>query len=230
MSTIDPRRPVPFFRALATVPIVSIDTETTGTGDGDVPCEIALVRFEGGKVVATVGSRVNPGIPIPAEASAIHGISDDDVRDMPSAATWMATPEVREVLSGAQPLAYNAEFDRRMFPFHGCPDLLSSEWPWLDCMLMLWHLDRYVGGKGRHKLTSACERHGVKLEGAHSAVADATAAGELFYVLAPKVFAEHKPITVGKALELTLACRAAKWADFESWKARQPPPSEAASQ
>ena len=61
-----------------TLPIAAIDTETTGRdpGRGDRIVEIAVVHLRHGVVEGRYGMLVNPGIPIPAEASAVHGISD----------------------------------------------------------------------------------------------------------------------------------------------------------
>lgn len=65
-------------------PIVFFDLETTGidvSRDRIVEISLVKVQTDGGKEVKT--RRVNPEIPIPKEASAIHGIYDDDVKDCP---------------------------------------------------------------------------------------------------------------------------------------------------
>ena len=61
-------------------PIVFFDLETTGTNImHDRIVEISLIKVmpDGSEVERT--RRINPEIPIPAEASAIHGIYDEDV-------------------------------------------------------------------------------------------------------------------------------------------------------
>ena len=61
------------------------DLETTGIDPAkDKIIEIALVRVDpdGGRVA--IARRVNPGRPIPAEATAVHGIRDEDVAQSPS--------------------------------------------------------------------------------------------------------------------------------------------------
>lgn len=66
-------------------PIVVFDLETTGTNlvrDRIVEISILKVYPDGLEEVKT--RRINPGMPIPAEATAIHGISDEDVRDCPT--------------------------------------------------------------------------------------------------------------------------------------------------
>jgi DNA polymerase III subunit epsilon len=63
-------------------PIVFFDLETTGTNIAtDRIVEISAIKLypDGSQEILT--KRINPGMPIPAEATAIHGISDDDVKD-----------------------------------------------------------------------------------------------------------------------------------------------------
>jgi len=65
-------------------PLVCLDLETTGIN----PLTDRIVEFAGVKVHPdgtreTIDLRVHPGRPIPAVATAIHGISDDDIKDAP---------------------------------------------------------------------------------------------------------------------------------------------------
>ncbi|MBS1644538.1 MAG: 3'-5' exonuclease [Bacteroidetes bacterium] len=65
-------------------PIVFFDLETTGTNPAkDRIIEIALVKLSPEGNRDTWIKRINPGIPIPAEATAVHGITDADVKDAP---------------------------------------------------------------------------------------------------------------------------------------------------
>ena len=66
-------------------PIVFFDLETTGVDTAkDRIVEISMVKVmpDGEQIVKT--RKLNPGIHIPAEATAIHGITDEDVRDCPT--------------------------------------------------------------------------------------------------------------------------------------------------
>ncbi len=68
-----------------TRPIVFFDLETTGTSimrDRIVEISIIKVMPDGSEIERTL--RVNPGMPIPAEATAIHHITDADVADAPT--------------------------------------------------------------------------------------------------------------------------------------------------
>ncbi len=65
-------------------PIVFFDLETTGLNQAtDRIVEMALVKLLPDGSRDTWVRRINPGIPIPAETTAIHGISDADVADAP---------------------------------------------------------------------------------------------------------------------------------------------------
>lgn len=73
MATLKLKRPIIFF-----------DLETTGTDHvKDRIVELAFVKLMPDGTRDTYVKRIHPGMPIPPESTAIHGISDDDVRDAP---------------------------------------------------------------------------------------------------------------------------------------------------
>ena len=66
-------------------PIVFFDLETTGTNithDRIVEISVLQVFPKGKQDIKT--KRINPEMPIPAESTAIHGITDEDVKDAPT--------------------------------------------------------------------------------------------------------------------------------------------------
>lgn len=66
-------------------PIIFFDLETTGVNiSRDRIVEISYIKImpEGTEIEKTY--RVNPGMPIPAESTAVHHITDEDVADKPS--------------------------------------------------------------------------------------------------------------------------------------------------
>lgn len=86
-----------------------VDTETTGIDpDADAIVEIAIVRFRGGRK-EVFHTLVNPGFPIPPTASAVHGITDEDVKDAPRIEEL--EDRIIEMLDGAFVIAHNAGFD-----------------------------------------------------------------------------------------------------------------------
>ncbi|TNF49180.1 MAG: 3'-5' exonuclease [Bacteroidetes bacterium] len=65
-------------------PLAIFDLETTGINiTSDRIVEIAIVKLSPDGTQTSYLKKVNPGIPIPPEITAIHGISDDDVRNEP---------------------------------------------------------------------------------------------------------------------------------------------------
>ena len=63
---------------------IAFDLETTGIQPKtDAIVEIGAVRFEGSEPVGRFSTLINPGRPIPPEASAVNGITDEMVADQP---------------------------------------------------------------------------------------------------------------------------------------------------
>ena len=93
-----------------------VDTETTGVNpQTDKIVEIAAVLMRKGKVERTWESLVNPGMPIPAEASGIHHLTDDDVAGSPSLEE--ISEHLQDFASDASVIAaHNADFDRPFLP------------------------------------------------------------------------------------------------------------------
>lgn len=89
---------------------IILDTETTGLGHRGEIVEIAIIDTVGQPLLDTL---VKPTIPIPAEATAIHGIGDGDVASAPA---WPeVAPAVFSCLRNASQIAiYNAAYDRRL--------------------------------------------------------------------------------------------------------------------
>lgn len=82
-----------------------LDTETTGLGDAEV-VEIAIIDLQSNTLLDTL---IKPTIPIPAEATAIHGITNEMVKDAPSFPDVFL--QISSVLESKQVLIYNASFD-----------------------------------------------------------------------------------------------------------------------
>jgi DNA polymerase-3 subunit epsilon len=65
-------------------PLAVFDIESTGTNrKTDRIIDLAIVKILPDGKTEAHEFRVNPGMPIPAEATAIHGITDADVKDCP---------------------------------------------------------------------------------------------------------------------------------------------------
>jgi DNA polymerase-3 subunit epsilon len=211
-----------FSRNVLDVPMVWLDTETTGTVPGtDSVVQLGVARFEPGQDDPVFRSwLVNPCRAIPPEATEIHGITDDMVAEAPRLISVLLSQEFSNLVEGAVPGAYNAAFDQAFLPQL---TIFERDWPWLDLLTIVRFVDRYVKGKGRHKLGAACQRHGVDLGTAHDAGADALAAGLLFRVLLRHPTLKHISRTVGDILLWLEVERAKEWYRFTEWRSRQPP-------
>ncbi len=89
---------------------VFLDTETTGLGEKDEICELAIIDTDGSVLLETY---VKPTISIPASATHLHGIKDADVANaLGFAEVW---PTQLMILHGRAVVIYNAEYDTRMF-------------------------------------------------------------------------------------------------------------------
>lgn len=200
------------------VPICVLDSETTGVRPGyDKIVSLGLARFERGQFVGGFSTLVKCDIPIPAEATAVHGITDADLVGRPSISEVMESARPKELLADAQPGAFNCAFDRQFIPPFGA----DWTWPWLDALPIVRVIDRYQKGKGRHCLGACCKRHGITLTDAHDALADARAAGELLFKIGLEFF--PKGYTLGQALGWCRRAEAVEWFRFNDWLSKQPP-------
>jgi len=95
--------------------IVFFDIESTGLNVmQDRIIQIALIKYlkDGGEPLE-LEITVNPGIPISAEAMAVHGITPDDIRDKPSFET--VAEEIYNFIGDADLAGYNSDrFDMPM--------------------------------------------------------------------------------------------------------------------
>ncbi len=95
-------------------PIAVVDLETTGLkpANGERVIEVAIVRLDGLHDAHPVrySRLVNPGRPIPASSTRIHGIDDTMVMGEPTFADLAG--DISQLLDGAVFVAHNAPFDR----------------------------------------------------------------------------------------------------------------------
>jgi len=171
------------------IPVAAFDTETTGV-DVETARIVSAAYVELGARGEVTFERtwlVDPGVPIPDEAAAIHGITTEraqaDGQEVRAAIRSIAG----QVVQGAVefPLVvYNAPYDLTLLDRecwrHAGQSLLAGEWttPVLDPFVLDKHVDRYRPGK--RTLIATAATLGVPFAGtAHGALADAITAGRL---------------------------------------------------
>jgi DNA polymerase-3 subunit epsilon len=169
---------------VADLPIVAIDTETTGRDPAsDRVVEVACVRWERGEITLRKSWLINPERPIPKEAFDVHGISDEAVKDAPVFAAIL--PELLEAMAGAIPLAYNAEFDRKQLTSElsrlaapaAPPPAFQKNVEWIDPLVWARELQKLEKSRA---LGEVAARLGIELNNAHRATDDAEAALNIF--------------------------------------------------
>ena len=155
---------------------VFLDTETTGLGYGSELVEVAVIAEDGSVLLDTL---VNPGHPIPPEASGVHGITDAMVADAPAAAEVKA--RVAEIVRGKRVVIYNAAFDRRYL------DLGSAAA--VECCMLAYaaiagEWSDYHGGYRWQRLSAAARHVRHQWTGAsHRALADTQACRSVWLAL-----------------------------------------------
>jgi DNA polymerase-3 subunit epsilon len=178
--------------------LAAFDIETTGvdpTSDRIVTAAVSLVGDE--RPSESHAWLVDPGVEIPAGATAVHGITTELARSE-GVPTAEAVFEITALLAdqmrhGVPVIAFNARFDLtcldREARRHGIVPLIDRVGP--DGMLVIdpFVLDKQYDRfrRGKRTLGAVCEHYRVRLEAAHTANADAIAAARVAWRLAQAV-------------------------------------------
>ncbi|MBG0739498.1 3'-5' exonuclease [Paeniglutamicibacter antarcticus] len=210
-----------------TRPRAAFDVETTGRDPREARLVTAsiVVVDGGGTVTAEHDWLADPGVEIPAEVTAIHGVTTERARQLGLPAE-RAAAEVSQVLaglfaSGIPVLAFNACYDftvlaRESFRY-GVPPL--SALPVIDPYICNKQVHKYR--KGRRTLGALCQEYGVSLEDAHTSAADALATIRLADALAVR-FPELQ-LEAGALHASQIGWAAAQAADFQAYLRRKDP-------
>ena len=169
----------------STRPFSAFDTETTGTDPEQARIVTACVATVNTPVPEPpISWLVDPGVDIPAEATAVHGITTEHAQADGRPARE-ALAEIRAALIDAWELgrpvvAYNAVYDftvlDRELRRHGLP-ALDAHGLIVDPLVLDRATDRYR--RGKRTLEAACQHYRVRLDGAHDSTADALAAARV---------------------------------------------------
>jgi len=167
---------------------LALDTETSGVSvhkDRIVTATAAIVNPDG-TVAFQRDWLIAVDIDIPAEATAVHGVTTEHAREhgLPTdVAVKEIANSIRYAVHSSMPvIAFNSVFDLSIInaecirrglgtleEFCGRPIA-----PVVDPLCIDKHVDRYRPGS--RKLDAVCAHYGVTLENAHTAAADAVAA------------------------------------------------------
>src|SRR5919197_1191327 len=168
-------------------PLAAFDTETTGVDvetDRIVSAAVVVQDAPGARPRVTRWL-VNPGVPVPEAATAVHGLTEKHLQRngrWPAPVMYEIAEELAEHAAMHRPLVVmNAPFDLTLLDRELKRHRASSLGAYLDahplCVLdprvLDKHLDRYR--KGRRTLSDLCAHYEVELTDAHEAAADALA-------------------------------------------------------
>ncbi|GEJ99920.1 exonuclease domain-containing protein [Streptomyces sp. NPDC003388] len=212
--------------------LIGFDLETTGTDPHEARIVTgAVIEVRAGEPMGRREWLADPGVEIPADAVAVHGISNERATAEGSPADRVADAMADVLVSywrgGVPVVAYNAAFDLTLLSAelrrHGLPSLSdrlggAAPGPVIDPYTIDRRADRYR--RGKRNLEAVCAEYGIVLDAAHDACADALAAARLASAIADR----HPKIAGLGAAELHT--RQIEWyaewaADFQSFLRRK---------
>ncbi|KWT63166.1 DNA polymerase III subunit epsilon [Streptomyces albus subsp. albus] len=186
--------------------LLALDVETTGTDPETARIvAAAVVAVGGGAPAETATWLLDPGIDIPAEATAVHHITTEQAQTDGRAAAD-ALPEIAAAVTGSRgpwdvPLVvfrapYALTVLARECARHDLDFPADQAAPVLDPYVIDKNLDRYR--RGRRTLPELCRHYQVRHDGPNDAAHDAMAAARLAWRL-PRV---HLALTAMSPPEL----------------------------
>jgi DNA polymerase III subunit epsilon len=207
------------------------DLETTGIDvetSRIVSAHVGVLNSSG-ELVEEWNWLADPGIEIPEQASAVHGITTERARADGRPAAEVIT-EIIEVLTAlfARGLAvtiYNAPYDLSLLHYEALRyDLepLTEPAPIIDPLVLDRVVDKYR--KGKRTLEAAAGVYGVSLIDAHDASADAIAAGRVAQAMA-RLHPDQLAIEAVLLHSQQVAWCAEQSADFQDYMRRTHNPS-----
>ena len=203
------------------------DLETTGRDPRTaliVTATLVMVD-EQGRAASSAEWLVDPGVPIPAEAAEVHGVTTEraQAEGMPAAqGVTEITETLRDLFAAGIPVvAFNGVYDftvmDREARRHGLTPLEAR--PVIDPFVLDKQVDRFR--KGKRTLSAVSEHYGVTLENAHTSAADALAAVQVADALAARY--EQLRVAPTDLHERQVRWKAEQAESFEQYLRRKDP-------
>jgi DNA polymerase-3 subunit epsilon len=207
--------------------VAVFDTETTGIAPETtriVSAHVSVINPQG-QVEGPQNWLIDCGIEIPAQATAVHGITTERMRaegiDAPDGIFQILATIQQYFDAGIPVVAYNASYDftilDREAKRYGF-DTLTSVRPVIDPLIIDKQVDKYR--KGKRTLEAAAAHYGVALEGAHDASVDAIAAGLVAQAIGRK-FAAELAMTAQELHDKQINWAAEQAASYADWRRSQ---------
>ena len=203
------------------LPRATFDLETTGIDPKTariVTASLVLVSPDG-EILRAGEWLADPGVEIPEQASAIHGITTEYAREHGKPAQQVAY-EVAMALGGlfadgVPVIAFNAAYDFSVLHFelarYGYPPLTC--YPVLDPLVINKHMHKFK--RGKRTLEVLASEYSVELENAHTSKDDALAAERLLTAMSFEYEEIEQPATALHEQQITWAAeQAAELQDY----------------
>lgn len=161
---------------------VAFDTETTGIKAAENSIiQLAAIRFENFEPTEAFMTFVKPKKPIPPEATAVNGITDNVVANAPQFCEIL--PSFEDFIGKSPLVAHNAEFDCKFLYVHGMDSICKKKV--FDTLDISRKITRDYDGETlyNYKLSTVCNHYKIYFSNAHTALADSLAVGLLFVEL-----------------------------------------------
>jgi CBS domain-containing protein len=169
---------------------IVLDTETTGLDARTARIvQIAAISLAQGSLRAEerFESLVNPGVPIPKAAAAIHGISDEMVATAPPFGD--VAPALEAFAGRAVVIGHTIQYDLAVLEREYA--LAGRRWPGFRALDVVMLARLAAPSLADYSLERLCEWLGVEIRGRHTALGDAEAAANVFVALVPLLRARN---------------------------------------
>lgn len=149
---------------------VVFDLETTGISwRTDEVVEISAVRVVNHRIDTEFSTLVNPGRPIPIEASRVNGITDEMVKGAPAFESALA--DFLTFVQNSVLVGHNIHAFDMKFIYRDC-ERYFGKLPENDYIDTLKLAKACLPEMPHHRLTDLAEHYGISIQGAHRALND----------------------------------------------------------
>ena len=193
--------PSPYDTPLADAAFVVFDLETTGLDvtRGARVVEIGALKLDRGEVAGHFLALVDPEVPVPADATAIHGLTDADLAGQPKLAD--ALPRLLAFAGDAVLVAHNLPFD---LSFVAAASRELALPPLRNATVDLLGLSRYCcPGLASYSLENLAAALGVVNPAPHRSLGDVAVECQLLLTFLEAVRRQGDAATVGDLVLLS---------------------------
>lgn len=205
---------------------ITFDTETTGTDTENDRIITCFMRArDGDEVVFERNWVIDPGVEVPKEASDVHGMTTDWVRENGRKDALVAVNEIAEKLEfysniGYVVVGYNGSFDLAILDSEvkrtdNGRGLKFSETPrFIDPVVFSRVFDKYK--KGGHQLITVAKRNGIQVEDdrLHAAEYDVEVTEKLVKIMLNRAWSELSHLRAGLTPDEFVT-------NLQAWQAQQ---------